>query len=595
MSVIDLLLQPRAAAGGSTSNLLQPEPWLMDQFAGPRVAAGVRVSPEAALSLGTYFACLRALSEDEAKIPLGVFEALEVGPQKRGKRLLQKHRVTQLVGLQPNEEMGAIAFRETLTHHAMGWGGGFAEIEREIGGEQRPLALWPIHPSRVQIWRDPQTLLLWYRVWADERHRDKRVMMLRPENVFHVHGLGWDGLQGYSIAQLGAQDFGVGLAQQQYAAAFYGNNTQIGGVLQHPKKLGKDGLRNLRRSWRKKYGGPARAFTPAILEEGMEWKPTSIPNRDAQFIEALKLGVVAICRWFRVPPHKVASLDRATFSNIEQQALEYVNDALMPWLVRWEQEIARKLLTPAERLQGMHARHITRELLRGDSVSRAAFHRTMVNISAMSPNDVRDEHEYNPVEDPAMDGYYLQTNMGPTTKIFEGTLQPTGAQTVNDPDADDTPGDDSGQAPDVPDDGSDAAVLFEASAASQLPVFLEAATRVARREANAVKRAATRFDGDGEGFDAWADTFFARSAAIVVEIFTPPLQALVGLAEGLGLENPDAAGAGDAALDAFARTFAEQGRATPARSTPPEPFAEQLAGAVMAIAERLLLPETADA
>lgn len=394
-------IRPKADA---LADLRHPSAWLLDWSRGRATTAGLSVSPQGALAIAAYYACLRTIAEDVGKLPLLVYRRLS----PRGKERATEHPLYNLLHNAPNSDMTAMTFREVLTHHAVGWGNGYAEIVTDGRGEVS--ALYPIHPSRVALRRDDQGGVV-YDVYGETvlGARDVgRVVRLPSENVLHIKGLGADGLSGYSVAQLAAESLGLSLAAQTFGAAFFGNGTALGGVLEHPGTLSDTAVAHLRESWQTRYGGPENANKPAILEEGMKWTRLGIPPDEAQFLETRQFQVREVARWFRMPPHKIQDLTEATFSNIEQQSIEYVTDTLMPWLVRWEQELRRKLFA---REPDIFAEHLVLGLLRGDQAARAAYYKDLFNVGALSPNDIRELENENPIPGRAGDRYYIQMNM----------------------------------------------------------------------------------------------------------------------------------------------------------------------------------------
>jgi HK97 family phage portal protein len=393
------------AADTSLSDLRHPSAWLHGAFRGGRTTAGTYVTPQSALSLSAYFACLRTISEDIGKLPLHTYRRLE----PRGKQRLYHHPVYPLLHDAPNEDMTAMTFRETVTHHGLGWGNGFAEIVRTVRDVVR--ALWPIHPSRVIPRRDEYGRLVYDVLIADidlGSSRRFHTVRLPQRDMLHLRGLGAEGLVGYSIAQLAAESLGFSLAVQQFGAAFFGKGANMSGVLHHPANLSPEAQDRLRQSWKETYQGLDQSFEVVVLEEGMKYERLGIPPNDAQMLETRAFQVREVARWFRMPPHKIADLEHASYSNIEQQSLEYVGDTLMPWTVRWEQELKRKLFADEPEV---FAEHLFSGLLRGDQAARSTFYRERFNLGSLSPNDIRELENENPIPGPEGDAYYMQLNM----------------------------------------------------------------------------------------------------------------------------------------------------------------------------------------
>lgn len=404
MSVIGSIMASVGINGptGEISDLSNPANWLMSGLTGVTTSdAGVNVGPESALRFSAYYAILRAISEDVAKLPLKLYKADSSG---RGRSIKRDDPRYRLLHDTPNSEMTAMAFREMMTMWALGWGGGIAWIERSPSND--PKALWPIHPRRVEFVRRESDRAVFWKIHDEDGFNEP--IAVPDEDVVHIRGFG-EGPIGYSLLGVAANAIGLGLAAQRFGSAFYKNGTQIGGVLTHPKTLSETALARLRESWTARHGGSGNAGKPAILEEGMTFTPHSVNPDEAQFIETRKFQIEDLCRFGRIPPHKIQHLERATFSNIEHQAIEYVQDTLMPLFVRWEQELNRKLLFPSER--GWFFEHNADALLRGDSQARAQAQKLRLESGAMSPNDIREQENMNPIE--GGDVYVIPMNMEP--------------------------------------------------------------------------------------------------------------------------------------------------------------------------------------
>ncbi len=308
---------------------------------------------------------------------------------------------------EPNPEMNAITFKEVLQGHAITWGNAFAEIQWDTDNGM-PIALWPLRPDKMKVGRDPATNEIIYAYYLP----DGTTVKLPSYRVWHMPGFGFDGLIGYDTVYLAREAIGTALALDEYAARFFGNNAAPGGVLEHPNKLSDAGLANLKKSWAEMHQGLSNAHRIAILEEGLSYKQVSIPPENAQFLESRKFQLNEIARLLHIPPHMLADLDRATFSNIEHQGIEYVTYTLTPWLVRWEQTCTRKLLLPFEK-QIFFFEFLVDALLRGDAASRGTFYRELFYLGAMSPNDIREKENMNPIPDENGDKYFTQLNMVP--------------------------------------------------------------------------------------------------------------------------------------------------------------------------------------
>ena len=251
-------------------------------------------------------------------------------------------------------------------------------------------------------------------------------------DVLHLRGPGED-ILGMSVIAQAAESIGIALAAQTFAATFFSGGMGSGGLLKHPGQLSDAARSNIRKSWSSLYSGPNKAHKVKILEEGLEYVQTTVPPNEAQFLETRQFQVTEIARWFRIAPHKIGDLSHATFSNIEQQSIDHVTDCLMPWLVRWEQEIQRTLIGVEHKKR--FASHNVNGLMRGDSSARANFYRTLSNLGTLSPNDIRDLEDLNPIADPAGDSYFLMTNMATLGSIAsaptrDGSMQQSASAAV---------------------------------------------------------------------------------------------------------------------------------------------------------------------
>jgi HK97 family phage portal protein len=461
----------------ASTALTGPTSGFMEFGGGRQTRAGEPVSPTRALTLSAYFACIRVISEDVAKLPLDVYRR----KKSAGKEHLPDHQLAKVLE-RPNPEMTGYTLRETVTQWAAGWGNGYAEIVRDGAGEL--VELWPIHPSRVRLFRQDGRLV--YRVVSDPEQASVLprgpAIDFRPEEIFHLRGMG-TGILGYSIAQYGAETIGLALATEAFGAAFFGQGATSSGILTHPGALSEVARKNLRESWQATYGGSKNAQKVAIIEEGMTYAPISIPQDQAQFLETRKFQVEEICRWARVAPHKIQQLDHATFSNIEHQGREHVTDTLLPWLIRWVTEIRRQLITDPT-LVVIHDADI---LMMGDTNARTNYYRTMVNIGAMSPDEVREMEGLNPTGG-ASAQHFMQTNMSTLDRIASGTAatSPPGTTSQATTDAPPAPPADDGAAAEAAERGAQ----LQAQVTALRPAFVAEADRVLRKEALAITRIA---------------------------------------------------------------------------------------------------------
>ena len=369
--------------------------------------SGKAVTERSAMQMTAVYSCVRILAEAVAGLPLNLYRYTEDG----GKEKAIDHPLYLLLHDEPNPEMSSFVFRETLMTHLLLWGNAYAQIIRNGKGEV--VALYPLMPNKMTVDRDSQGQL-YYRYYrgTDEAIRDKeQLVTLRPSDVMHIPGLGFDGLVGYSPIAMAKNAIGMAIACEEYGAKFFANGAAPGGVLEHPGTI-KDPQR-VRESWQSTFGGSGNANKIAVLEEGMKYTPIGISPEQAQFLETRKFQINEIARIFRVPPHMVGDLEKSSFSNIEQQSLEFVKYTLEPWVIRWEQSITRTLLSTHEKAR-YFVKFNLEGLLRGDYQSRMNGYATARQNGWMSANDIRELENLDRI--PAEEGgdlYLINGNMLP--------------------------------------------------------------------------------------------------------------------------------------------------------------------------------------
>ena len=346
-------------------------------------AAGKSVNERSAMQMTAVYACVRILSEFIAGLPLHMYQYEEDGSKKKA----VEHPLYHLLHDEPNPEMTSFIFRETLMSHLLLWGNAYAQIIRNGKGDI--IALYPLMPNRMKVERDTKGQLYYeYQTMKEDAPTMKgAVYQLDPSEVLHVPGLGFDGLVGYSPIAMAKNAIGLAIAAEEYGSKFYANGAAPSGVLEHPNVL-KDPAK-VRDSWNAAFGGSSNAHRVAVLEEGMKYTPISISPNEAQFLETRKFQIDEIARIFRVPPHMVGDLEKSSFSNIEQQSLEFVKYTLNPWVCRWEQALQRALLDDDEKGKYFF-RFNVEGLLRGDYQSRMNGYATARQNGWMSANDIRE-------------------------------------------------------------------------------------------------------------------------------------------------------------------------------------------------------------
>lgn len=361
--------------------------------------SGAKVDEFSAMRVSAVYACVRILAESIAALPLHVYEY-----KNGGKERAPNHPLYFCLHDAPNEEMTSFTFREVMMTHLLLHGNCYAYIRRENSG--KVAALCPLEPKRVSVERDDggQIIYNYTPTTADGQFQKSATVTLSREEILHIPALGFDGIQGYSPIAMARNAIGVAIACEEFGAKFFENGARPSGILEHPGIIKNPD--KLREEWQKVYGGSQNTGKIAVLEEGMKYQSISIPPNDAQFLDTRKFQLNEIARIFRVPPHMIADLERATFSNIEHMSLEFVKFSLNPWVIRWEQGLCKALLRPNERGK-IFVKFNVDGLMRGDYQSRMQGYSIGRQNGWLSTNDIREMEDLNPISDADGGNFYL--------------------------------------------------------------------------------------------------------------------------------------------------------------------------------------------
>ena len=389
----------RRSLENPATKLSNPAQWLVDAFGGGPSDAGVPVTQQSAISLTAVWCAVRIISETLASVPLFVYERQE----PRGRRKAVEHDLFDRLHLQPNPDMTSYEFRRVMQAVVLLHGNAYAFIRRDRAG--RPKELWPLLTQTVEPKRTDKEGLIYV-----VRLNDGTTERFGSMDMLHIRGLGFDGVKGKSVIGACREGIGLGLAAQKYASIFFGRGGRVPGVLQTQwPQISEDKRKNISEGWYAGVGGADNWHKIAVLSKGVEYKQIGIPPEDSQFMELRKFQVNEVARMFNIQPHKLKDLDRATFSNIEQQNIEFVVDTMQPWFVNWEQEMRVKLQALDERKR-LFIEFMIDGLLRGDSAARGAFYALGIQWGWLSQNDIR-ELENLPDIGPQGDVYKAPMNM----------------------------------------------------------------------------------------------------------------------------------------------------------------------------------------
>jgi HK97 family phage portal protein len=389
----------RADSGGRTIDPLD------DRYYGHRpgygTASGQDVTPELALKLAAVYACVRVVAETIASLPLIIYKRLPDG----GKVRAIEHPLYKVLHDAPNQWQTSMEWVEMMQGHQELRGNAYSLIQSGPRGAVDSLI--PVHPDRVVVKRLENGRL---RYIVTDWYTGERKPYAQEE-VFHMRGLSSDGMTGMSTVGLASEAIGLGLGQQDYAARFLENDAQPRGVLEHPQTLSPEASKRIRDTFTQAQSG-ANRHKPAVLEEGMKYSALSLNNKDSQFLEARVFTTAEIARFFRMQAHKIGDLTKATFSNIEQQNIEFATDCIRPRVVRWERRIKVDLIDPLGLGDDYFCEFLMDALLRGDLKSRYEAYSIGIQNGFMSPNDCRRSENLNPIaKEDGGDTYMRPTNM----------------------------------------------------------------------------------------------------------------------------------------------------------------------------------------
>lgn len=332
-------------------------------------SSGQSVNQASSLTYSAVWAAVRSISEGVASLPLQVFRKDPNG----GRTKDLENPLYNLLHDSPNPEMGSLIFRETIMGHVLTWGNGYAEIERD--GRGNVVALWPLRPDVCQPVRDEN---------GDLYYQYGNIIFL-PEEILHIKGLGFDGIKGYSVIANAKEAIGLGMALENYGASFFANGAKPSGVISVPGKLNSEAIQNMRKSWEEMHSSSKNSHRVAILQNGVTYQSIGISPDDAQWVGSRSFQLQEIARWFRIPASKLGDTSGSSYSSLEQDNLNFLQETLRPWLIRWEQEIRMKLIKDPD----IYAEHNQDALLRGDSAARSAFYASAISWGWLNRNEVR--------------------------------------------------------------------------------------------------------------------------------------------------------------------------------------------------------------
>jgi HK97 family phage portal protein len=388
-------------AGPSAARTTEPVPLssssILEIFNVTPPSAGVTITERSAPTLSAVWCAVTLVANTIASFPLHLYRRTADDSREHAR----EHPLSDLLSGRPNRAMSWFTLIQTMQAHVLLWGRAGAEIERDAAG--RPIGLWPITPDRIAPDIDDD---------GNPYYVIDSKVPLESADMLWIPGLGFDGYTGYSPVRLARESLASIAAAEQYGANFFGGDGRPSGLLTIKGKLDPKKRKEMRDEWQSIYGEGKSGKRIAILADGSAFQPLSTPPDDAQFLETRKFGILEVARWFNVPPHMLKDLDRATFSNIEEQGADFLTYSILPWLVLWTQEMSYKLLTVEER-RDMYFEHVIEHLLRAKVADRYTAYATARQWGWMSVNDVR-RRENLPLLGPDGDVYMVPRNMQPS-------------------------------------------------------------------------------------------------------------------------------------------------------------------------------------
>jgi len=413
------------------SGMAHPDRWFVEWVGGPKAKSGVRVTAATAVNLASVWQAVNVISGDVAQLPLPLYKRTG----ERSKTVDRRHPSYKLIKCAPNPRMSWPTFASTLTAQALLLGNGYGVIARNRRGEAT--SIYPLMADRTE----PIIVQgrLWYKTQiGSDRDQDARqpdVRVINPKNILHIKGLGWDGLGGLPVVTLARESLGLALAAQDHGGRFFGNYAMPQGVLSMPGSAphGDDAQKKIRQDW-KRLHSRGNEHDVAVLFGGAEFKPITLSNTDSQWLESRTFQRNEIASWFNLPPHKVGDLERATFSNIYEQNLQYLTTSLMHWLTTWEKELNAKLLTQQQWEEDSHFfEFITDAFLRGDPVKRTQSLKMQFLHGKITLNEWRAMDNENGIG-PEGDVHFVPLNMTTLERAIAGEKDDKTTESTEDTD-----------------------------------------------------------------------------------------------------------------------------------------------------------------
>lgn len=456
--ILDQLFQSRANLENPSTSLSDPANWLLHAFGAQPASSGVMVSEANATQVVAFWSAVNTISDTLAELPLKLIRSKPDGTTET----VTNHPALRVLR-NPNPMMMPVTYRSTCQAHTLTWGNSYSYIIRNNLGN--PVELWPLAPNETKAMVQSRELFFNTRL-------DVGNTRLRSEDVVHIPALTRNGIDGMSIISEQREMLGSAIAQQNFASKFFSNGAKPSGLISYPGKVRDP--EKIKLALERATGGE-NAHSMMVLDQDAKFVPFSIPPEDAQFLQTREFSVDEIGRMFRLPLHFLNKMGQATFNNLEMMGTHFVQYTMMPWIIRHEQEYTRKLLKPGEIDRGLRFKFNVSALIRGDIKTRSEVYAKAIQFGWMTRNEVRALEDINPLE--GLDDPLIPLNLGvvgdepepepePTNDALEAETEETDDETEEETDR-------------------------------NVVVYTASATRLANKEAEAIRRLAKRNDADG--------------------------------------------------------------------------------------------------
>ena len=374
--------------------------WMDQQVNGVKSDSGIPVTPKSALTYSAFFDGIRQISQAIASLKFTLY--IKTGEKR--KRPYKEHPLYNVLMFKANEDTDSFCWMESVMMNLF-MAGNHYSFKIKDGGN-RIVGLRQLNPFRMRVERDSERKVVYI-----FNHPDVGELVFQKDEIFHVKATSEDGLMGISVLELATNSIGLGLAYQKFANKFFANGAHIGGVLEYPHKLDEEGLQRIKKSWNSNYGGLNETGNTAVMENGMKFVPTAMELESAQFVEAMTFQITDTARWLNIPPHKLKELSRATFSNISEEQISYLQDTLRPWMIRIQTAIDTQLLR-RDQWGTVFSEFRFEDLLRADVKTNAeALGINRIN-GFINREEGREKLNYDAIDDGNGEKFWQPLNMG---------------------------------------------------------------------------------------------------------------------------------------------------------------------------------------